>query len=400
MERHTVARLIGAPPGYVGYEEGGQLTEAVRRRPYSVLLLDEIEKAHPDVFNVLLQLLDDGRLTDGQGRVVELHEHRRDHDQQHRQPVPRRRHRRGDRRGAGARAPCASTSAPSSSTAWTRSSSSAGSTASSSPRSSSCSSARLRERLAERGVELELTEAAARAAGPRGLRPGLRRPPAQAAGPAADREPAGPAAAGGRGARRRPRGGRRRRRRADLRRRRAGGGNLLKVDGPAPDASGGCTGSSPPGWPSATTPRGTIPRGGRGCRAGRWRCGIAAAGALLDLAERDRAARRLTSASGRPRRYRERDGAGDPQRARGRHRDGVGDRRGRGRRDRRRRRAARRRAAHVVFALLVLVALALLVSAGYWIRRAGPSPHRRVSRWVAIRASPLRIPPTAPAAAR
>ncbi len=72
MEKHAVARLIGAPPGYVGFEEGGQLTEAVRRRPYSVLLLDEIEKAHPDVFNVLLQLLDDGRLTDGQGRVVDF----------------------------------------------------------------------------------------------------------------------------------------------------------------------------------------------------------------------------------------------------------------------------------------------------------------------------------------
>jgi ATP-dependent Clp protease ATP-binding subunit ClpB len=70
MEKHTVARLIGAPPGYVGYEEGGQLTEAVRRKPYSVVLFDEIEKAHPDVFNVLLQVLDDGRLTDGQGRVV------------------------------------------------------------------------------------------------------------------------------------------------------------------------------------------------------------------------------------------------------------------------------------------------------------------------------------------
>jgi len=72
MEKHTVARLIGAPPGYVGYEEGGQLTEAVRRRPYSVLLLDEIEKAHPEVFNVLLQLLDDGRLTDGHGRTVDF----------------------------------------------------------------------------------------------------------------------------------------------------------------------------------------------------------------------------------------------------------------------------------------------------------------------------------------
>jgi ATP-dependent Clp protease ATP-binding subunit ClpB len=72
MEKHTVARLIGAPPGYVGYEEGGQLTEAVRRRPYSVILLDEIEKAHSAVFNVLLQVLDDGRLTDGQGRTVDF----------------------------------------------------------------------------------------------------------------------------------------------------------------------------------------------------------------------------------------------------------------------------------------------------------------------------------------
>ena len=72
MEKHTVARLIGAPPGYVGYEEGGQLTEAVRRHPYAVLLFDEIEKAHHDVFNVLLQILDDGRLTDGQGRVVDF----------------------------------------------------------------------------------------------------------------------------------------------------------------------------------------------------------------------------------------------------------------------------------------------------------------------------------------
>ncbi|HVQ03004.1 MAG TPA: AAA family ATPase, partial [Burkholderiaceae bacterium] len=72
MEKHSVSRLIGAPPGYVGYDEGGQLTEAVRRRPYSVLLLDEIEKAHPDVFNVLLQVLDDGRLTDGQGRTVDF----------------------------------------------------------------------------------------------------------------------------------------------------------------------------------------------------------------------------------------------------------------------------------------------------------------------------------------
>lgn len=72
MEKHSVARLIGAPPGYVGYDEGGQLTEAVRRKPYAVILFDEIEKAHPDVFNVLLQVLDDGRITDSQGRTVDF----------------------------------------------------------------------------------------------------------------------------------------------------------------------------------------------------------------------------------------------------------------------------------------------------------------------------------------
>ena len=72
MEKFSVSRLIGAPPGYVGYEEGGQLTEAVRRRPYSVILFDEIEKAHPDVFNILLQVLDDGRITDSQGRTVDF----------------------------------------------------------------------------------------------------------------------------------------------------------------------------------------------------------------------------------------------------------------------------------------------------------------------------------------
>jgi ATP-dependent Clp protease ATP-binding subunit ClpB len=72
MEKHSVSRLIGAPPGYVGYEEGGYLTEAVRRRPYAVVLLDEVEKAHPDVFNILLQVLEDGRLTDGQGRTVDF----------------------------------------------------------------------------------------------------------------------------------------------------------------------------------------------------------------------------------------------------------------------------------------------------------------------------------------
>merc|ERR1712159_978766 len=72
MERNAVSRLLGAPPGYVGHDEGGQLTEAIRKRPYAVLLLDEIEKAHPEVFNILLQVLDDGRLTDSQGRTVDF----------------------------------------------------------------------------------------------------------------------------------------------------------------------------------------------------------------------------------------------------------------------------------------------------------------------------------------
>jgi ATP-dependent Clp protease ATP-binding subunit ClpA len=72
MEKHAVSRMVGAPPGYVGYDEGGQLTEQIRRRPYSVILFDEIEKAHPDIFNMMLQILDDGRLTDGQGRTVDF----------------------------------------------------------------------------------------------------------------------------------------------------------------------------------------------------------------------------------------------------------------------------------------------------------------------------------------
>ena len=72
MERHSVSRLVGAPPGYIGYDDAGQLTEAARRRPYSVILLDEIEKAHPDVFNVLLQMMEDGRLTDSKGRTVDF----------------------------------------------------------------------------------------------------------------------------------------------------------------------------------------------------------------------------------------------------------------------------------------------------------------------------------------
>ena len=99
MEKFSVSRLVGAPPGYVGYEEGGQITEAVRRRPYQVILLDEIEKAHPDVFNILLQVLDDGRLTDGQGRTVDFRNTVDHHDQQHRIAVDRR----GRRSGRGRR---------------------------------------------------------------------------------------------------------------------------------------------------------------------------------------------------------------------------------------------------------------------------------------------------------
>ena len=101
MEKHSVARLIGAPPGYVGYEEGGALTEAVRRRPYQVILFDEIEKAHPDVFNVLLQVLDDGRLTDGQGRTVDFRNYAHRHDVEPRRRIPDRARRgRGRRQGA------------------------------------------------------------------------------------------------------------------------------------------------------------------------------------------------------------------------------------------------------------------------------------------------------------
>ena len=85
-EKHTVSRLFGSPPGYVGYEEGGQLTEKVRRKPFSVVLFDEIEKAHPDIFNSLLQVLEDGRLTDSQGRVGRLQEHRDHHDHEPRHP--------------------------------------------------------------------------------------------------------------------------------------------------------------------------------------------------------------------------------------------------------------------------------------------------------------------------
>ena len=99
-EPHTVARLIGSPPGYVGYGDGGQLTEPVRRRPYSVVLLDEVEKAHPDVWNVLLALMDDGRLTDGEGRTVDFTNTRGDHDLEPRRRARAKRARRLHGRGA------------------------------------------------------------------------------------------------------------------------------------------------------------------------------------------------------------------------------------------------------------------------------------------------------------
>ena len=148
MEKHSVSRLVGAPPGYVGYEEGGQLTEAVRRRPYAVVLLDEIEKAHPDVFNTLLQVMDDGRLTDGQGRTVDFKNTVLIMTSNIPVAARRRRSRRPPARPHAASpsatracaANCSSTSSPSSSTDSTTSCASARSRASSSQRSSSCRS--------------------------------------------------------------------------------------------------------------------------------------------------------------------------------------------------------------------------------------------------------------------
>ena len=191
MEKHTVARLIGAPPGYVGYDEGGQLTEAVRRRPYSVILFDEIEKAHGDVFNVLLQLLDDGRLTDGQGRTVDFrntvvimtsnlgsHFFREDEKPE-------------QRASARAARACASTLRPEflnrideivifkplgrEEIEHDRRD----------PARATCA-----KRLADKRITLELTAAAEGAAGPGGLRPGVRRAAAQADDPAPDPGPA------------------------------------------------------------------------------------------------------------------------------------------------------------------------------------------------------------------
>ena len=221
MEKHSVSRLIGAPPGYVGYDEGGVLTEAVRRRPYQVILFDEVEKAHPDVFNVLLQVLDDGRLTDGQGRTVDFKntlivltsnlgsahlaalkdgESTETVREQVMEEVRRafrpeflnrldeillfnrlsRAQHDGHRRRS--------------------------------------SSARLRKLLADRKIELEVRQQGAAVAGQPRLRPGLRRAAAEAGDPAQPAESAGDADARGPHPRRRHRRGRRRERRAHRRR--------------------------------------------------------------------------------------------------------------------------------------------------------------------------------------
>ena len=220
MEKHSVARLVGAPPGYVGYEEGGQLTEAVRRRPYSVVLLDEIEKAHADVFNVLLAVMDDGRLTDGQGRTVDF----KNTVLIMTSNIP------GGR--AGRRS---SRSSRSSSTGSTTSSSSTRSRASSSAQIVDLQVALLIGRVSERGVAVELTDAARVAARRHGLRPDLRRAPAQARDPEAPRRSPRARAAAGRLRRRRPRPRRRGRRRADVRARRAERRYAALIADPEPD---------------------------------------------------------------------------------------------------------------------------------------------------------------------
>ena len=174
QERHTVSRLVGAPPGYVGYDEGGQLTEAVRRRPYCVILLDEIEKAHTEVFDVLLQVLDDGRLTDGQGRTVDFRNAVLIMTSNIRSAEALREHFRPEFLN---RVDEIVEFKPLSPRAARRA-------------SSSCSSDALRARLAERGLSLELTDDATAGDRRGGLGPGLRRAAAQARDPAPAREPA------------------------------------------------------------------------------------------------------------------------------------------------------------------------------------------------------------------
>ncbi len=183
QERHTVSRLIGAPPGYVGHEEAGQLTEVVRRHPYSLLLLDEVEKAHPDVFNILLQVLDDGRLTDAQGRTVDFTNTvivmtsnlgsdaitRRGAGIGLRlRAAPTRTRRPGASRSCGR---CASTSGPSSSTASTRSSSSASSPRNSCAGSPTCCWTRTRRLVQAKGITVDVHRPAVDWLAERGYQP-------------------------------------------------------------------------------------------------------------------------------------------------------------------------------------------------------------------------------------
>ena len=182
MEKHSVSRLLGAPPGYVGYDEGGQLTEAVRRRPYSVVLLDEIEKAHADVFNVLLQLMDDGRLTDGQGRTVDF----KNTVVIMTSNVP------GGLEGVRA------TFKPEFVNRLDEIVEFHQLTREEIAQIVELQVAKLVERVRERGVEVQLTEDGPDAARQPRLRPRLRSAAAQARHPEAARRQAGPAAAGGR----------------------------------------------------------------------------------------------------------------------------------------------------------------------------------------------------------
>ena len=195
MERHTVSRLIGAPPGYVGYEEGGRLTEAVRRRPYCVVLLDEIEKAHRDVFNVLLQVLDDGRLTDSQGRTVDFTNTiivmTSNIGSQMIQQISQEGGSEEEIREAVTRSAADAASCPSSSTASTRRSSSIRSIAKQIRKIVDLQVRAAGAQLEQHGMQLEVTRRGAGRDRRRGLRPDLRRPAAEARDPAADPEPAG-----------------------------------------------------------------------------------------------------------------------------------------------------------------------------------------------------------------
>ena len=197
-EKHSVARLVGAPPGYVGYDQGGQLTEAVRRRPYSVVLFDEVEKAHPDVFDVLLQVLDDGRLTDGQGRTVDF----RNTILVLTSNLGSQAVATGARRAPRARTSCmAAVQRHFKPEFLNRLDDIVVFHALSTEELTRIVDIQLdvlRRRLAKRRLTLDVSDAGRRVAGAQRVRPGLRRAPAAPAGAVGDRRPAGQGAAGGR----------------------------------------------------------------------------------------------------------------------------------------------------------------------------------------------------------